>query len=430
MRAQGKYRNFVLLLSGQLISKLGSSIYLVAVILFIKQITGSPGALGLFQFIAYLPIVLLTPLGGIWADSAYKQQLIVATDLLRGLVMVLLGIAALYEVLTFRLLLAGTFVVSSCTALFLPAAHALFPEIVPVQHIRSLNSVKSTSLLTANFAGTSLGGAAFALFGPAALFLANGISFSLSAVPEACIKYRAPASGLRPSMARFRPQMKQQISELRRYIASAPGLGPLLLSYSFVNSLYPPVILALPFLLEQRYGFGPHLFGVALALLLAGGGFGALLYGFLPGRRRCNRGLLFSSLGGLALLLALLWPIETPVYIWIALPAAGAAIGVVHQIITTSLYYLIDPLARGRIFGLMESMASFSVPLTYAAAGLLIQIFLSHLPLFFATMGTAVALSALVLHFFSRIGEFISQEAVNPAKEANMPNSAKKVENL
>jgi len=416
VRAQGKYRNFSLLLSGQLVSKLGSSIYLVAVILFIKQITGSPGALGLFQFIAYLPIVLLTPLGGIWADSAYKQQLIVTTDLLRGLVMVLLGIAALYGVLTFRLLLAGTFIVSSCTALFLPAAHALFPEIVPAQKIRSLNSVKSTTLLTANFAGTSLGGAAFALIGPAALFLANGISFGLSAVPEACIKYRPSAGGSLPSLSSFRPHLQRQMSEMRRYIRSTPGLGPLLLSYSFVNSLYPPVILALPFLLEQRYGFGPRLFGVALALLLAGGGIGALLYGFLPGRQLYNRRVLFASLGILALLLALLWPLDNPVYIWIALPAAGAAIGAVHQIITTSLYHLITPSARGKIFGLMESMASFSVPLAYAAAGLLIQILLSHLPLFFAAMGTAVALSALVLHFFTRIGEFISKEVVNSPK--------------
>ena len=417
MQAQGRHTNFLLLLSGQLVSKLGSSVYLVAVILFIKQLTGSPGALGLFQFIAYLPIVALTPIGGIWADSAYKKQLIVGADILRGAVMILLGIAALRGNLTFPLLLAGTFLVSTCTALFLPAAHALFPEIVPAQKIKSLNSIKSTSLLTANFAGTSLGGTAFALLGPAALFLANGISFSLSAIPEACIKYRPPAAKQLPSLTRFRPRIKLQIRELRTYIRSNPGLSPLLISYSFVNSLYPPVILALPFLLEQRYGFGPHLFGIALALLLAGGGAGALLYGFLPGRQQYNRSLLSSALALLALLLILLWPLATPVYMWTALPAAGAAIGVVHQIITTSLYRHIHPSARGNIFGIMESMASFSVPLAYAAAGVLIEIFLGSLPLFFAVMGTAVGLSVAAIHFFSRIGEFISKERLYPADD-------------
>ena len=415
MRAQEKHRSFFLLLSGQLISKLGSSIYLVAVILFIKQLTGSPGALGLFQFIAYLPIVALSPLGGIWADSAYKKQLIIGTDLLRGAVMLFLGLAALQNFLSFRLLLAGTFVVSSCTALFLPAAHALFPEVVATRDIKSLNSVKSTALLSANFVGTSIGGAAFALLGPAALFLVNGASFTLSALPEACISYAPPqATRTQAARKRFLPQLrlqiKEQLSELWAYMRGNPGLPPLLLFYSFVNSLYPPVILALPFLLEQRYGFGPHLFGLALALLLAGGGIGALLYGFLPSRQQQNRILLPAAIGTLALLLILLWPLSHSAFVWFALPAAGAAIGLMHQIITTSLYRLIAPSARGRIFGIMESLASFSVPMAYAAAGLLIQLFLSHLPLFFALMGAVVAVSGLTTHFFTRISEFISQD--------------------
>lgn len=412
MRTQERLRNFALLLSGQLISKLGSSIYLVAVILFIKQITGSPGALGLFQFIAYLPIVVLTPLGGIWADSTYKKQIIVAADLLRGAVMLLLGMAALQQTLGFRLLLAGTFVVSSCTALFLPAAHALFPEIVPLQNIKSLNSIKSTALLAANFLGTAIGGAVFAFLGPAALFLANGASFALSAVPEACISYHPPGPG--PGQTRLwsqlKPRVREQIIELRSYMRRNPGLSPLLLFYGFVNSLYPPVILALPFLLEQRYGFGPHLFGISLALLLAGGGSGALLYGFLPGRQQQNRYLLPAALFSLALLLILLWPLSHPVYLWLALPSAGAALGLTHQIITTSLYRLITPAARGRIFGIMESLASFSVPLSYAAAGILVQVFLARLPLFFAVMGVLIAMSGAIIHFLSRIGEFVSQD--------------------
>ncbi|MCF7915013.1 MAG: MFS transporter [Spirochaetaceae bacterium] len=409
MRTQGNYRNFVLMLSGQLISKLGSSVYLVAVILFIKQLTGSPGALGIFQFIAYLPIVLLTPLGGMFADSAFKKRIIVGSDIMRGIVMITLGLLALQGNLSFGILLAGTFVVSSCTALFLPAAHALFPEIIPSARLRNLNSVKSTSLIGANFAGTSLGGAAFAVFGPAALFIANGFSFALSAIPEAFIRYIVPSSDRTLSVPQVWRLMKQQFREVRSYIHTSPGLGPLLLSYSFVNSLYPPVILALPFLLEEHYGFGPRVFGVALALLLAGGGVGALLYGFLPAKTRYNSRLLLTALGGLAILLALLWPIRTPLYLWCAIPASGAAIGVVHQIITTSLYRLITPSARGKVFGIMESMASFSVPLAYAAAGFLIQAFLVQLPLFFAVMGAAIAVMALLIHFFSRIGQFISQ---------------------
>lgn len=409
MRTQVIYRDFLLMLSGQMISKLGSSVYLVAVILFIKELTGSPSALGMFQFIAYLPIVLLTPIGGMFADSAFKKRIIIVSDIIRGAVMIALGLLAIQDNLGFGILLAGTFVVSSCTALFLPAAHALFPEIVPSGRLRHLNSVKSTSLLGANFAGTSLGGAAFAVFGPAALFIANGLSFALSAVPEAFIRYKGPSSRRTLSVHQAWRLVKRQFREVSNYIRTTPGLGPLLLTYSFVNSLYPPVILALPFLLEEHYGFGPQVFGIALALLLAGGGAGALIYGFFPAKARYNSNALLTALSGLALLLALLWPIRSPLYLWCALPVSGAAIGVVHQVITTSLYRLITPSARGKVFGIMESMASFSVPLTYAAAGLLIQAFLVRLPLYFAVIGAVIAVMSLLIHFFSRIEQFISQ---------------------
>ncbi len=410
--AQGEYRNFILLVTGQLISKIGSSVYLVAVILFIKQITESPGALGLFQFIAYLPIVVLTPFGGACADTTHKKRIVVWMDILRGAVMICLGLLVFRGILTFSLLLLGTFIISSCTAFFIPAAHALFPEIVSFGRIRKLNSIKNTSVLGANFAGTSVGGIAFALCGPAALFVANGLSFVLSAIPEIGIHYKPHTNKnvSNPSFCQILGKLPLELQKVFRYIKTTSGLGPLLFSYSLVNSIYPPVILSLPFLLEQRYNLGPHSFGVSLACLLAGGGAGAMLYGFCSSKFKYNKLLFFSSLGLLSVLLILLWPFESQIYLWGVLPVAGMMIGVVHQIITTSLYRRVTNTARGRVFGIMESMASFSVPLSYALAGVVIELMQPNLPLFYALIGLILSFTVISGCFFSRIGDFISTD--------------------
>ena len=57
--------DYALLISGNAVSVFGSSLHLVVVILFLKEVTGQAYLLGIFQFTAYLPLIFLSPLGGV-----------------------------------------------------------------------------------------------------------------------------------------------------------------------------------------------------------------------------------------------------------------------------------------------------------------------------------------------------------------------------
>ena len=398
--------NIFLLITGQIVSVIGSSIYLVTVILFIKDLTGQPSALGIFQFIAYLPIIFLAPFGGIMSDTADKKRLIVMSDLFRGLIMTSLGILLLQGMLTFSILLAGTFLVSCFTAVFLPAVHSLFPEITPPAYLRKVNSLKTASLFGANLAGTSLGGIAYSFPGPAWIFIINGISFAASAFEETFIR-TAPGPKLQLKISVF-SDAKEKLREAVNYFRREKEVSTVLAVYALVNSLYPPIILSLPFLLEENYGAGRSVFGIALAMLLGGGGAGAIIYGFSSSREKYNRHLFFGSLLMLSVLLGSVFIIKNTLMFLVMLPAAGFSIGVVHQIITTSLYRLVSPEKRGSVFGIMEGMASFSVPVSYALGGFLIQFMQDQLPLFYLLMGTALASAAALILFRTRSGSFLS----------------------
>lgn len=408
---QESNRNFFLLLTGQMVSLFGSSVHLVAVILYIKDLTGMAAALGIFQFVAYLPIILLSPYGGILADTYSRKRLIIYTDLLRGLIMIALGVLYLRGMLTYAVLLVGTFLISICSALFHPAAHALFPDLVSAETLRTKNALKSTTLLGANFAGSSLGGLAFIVFGPAAVFIFNGFSFCVSAAEESLIAYKSsPLSTRHPPGGRtLLSSMVAQVRELRDYMRREKGIPTVLLTYALVSGLYPPVILSLPFLLEQRYFLGPEFFGIAMALLLAGGGSGALLYGFSIRGRRSNSAIFFSAMAILSPLLLIIGFSHSPVIPFLILPSTGLCIGLMHQIMTTTMYQKVRMESRGRIFGMMESLASFTVPISYAAGGLMIQLLQNSLSWFYLLMGGLLLLLTFFIYLGTDIRGFLNE---------------------
>jgi len=409
MTAQEPDRNFFLLLSGQMVSVFGSSVYLVVVILYLKELTGGAAALGIFQFVAYLPIVLLSPVGGVAADSMSRKSILVSTDLIRGLMMMVLGVLVFAGKLNYPILLIGTFCISLCTAFFHPAVHSFFPEIVPPSTLRRKNSVKSAGLLGSNITGSTLGGILYSSLGPGAVFLFNGLTFIASAVEESFIKSPCLSPPNRDAAGSVYRRFNDLIREVGAYLREERGISTVLLTYGLVNSLYPPVILSLPFLLEERYGLGPGYFGLALSLLLAGGGCGALLYGFIDRGRKANGRLFFSSLCLLAFLLISAGILDSPIVLFLVLPPAGGSIGLVHQIMTTSLYQIVRPRARGRIFGIMESLASFAVPLSYAAGGMIIQLMQSRLELFYLGIGAVILAGTGILSFGTRIGSFLTR---------------------
>lgn len=416
--------DYSLLITGQMVSVFGSSLHLVVVILFLKELTGQAYALGIFQFVAYLPVILLSPLGGAAADGRHAKQILVGADILRGLAMVAMGVLLLRGMLTYGVLLAGTFIVSLGTAFFQPAVHALFPRLVEPAFIKRGNGIRGAALLGSNFAGTSLGGIAFAFLGPTAVFFFNGCSFIVSAAEEGFI--RNPGKGgdeMRfaespdeeaAGRKRMLADLRRRTAELIGYVRVDRGALSAVLTYGMVHAVYPPVVLVLPFYIEEVLGLGAEEYGYAMALLLLGGGLGAVGYGFLASKERGNARLLFLSLLLLSLLLAAagIFP-ETPV-LFSSLAPAGACLGVVHQIMTTTLYRRVPPDSRGRVFGLMESLASAAMPISYAVSGFAVELFRNALPSFVLLVaGLSLSMTAAV-YLHGRLADFVTGSGTEP----------------
>lgn len=78
-------KKFLMLWSGELISSIGSGMTAFALSVYVYQTTGSATYVSLITLLAYLPTMLLSPLGGVLADRYDRRLLMIIGDLFSGL---------------------------------------------------------------------------------------------------------------------------------------------------------------------------------------------------------------------------------------------------------------------------------------------------------------------------------------------------------
>ena len=80
MREKLFHRDFTLVVIGQIISLLGNAVLRFVLPLYLLDVTGSRSLFGLCSAAAFVPMVVLTPLGGVVADRLHKQRIMVRRD--------------------------------------------------------------------------------------------------------------------------------------------------------------------------------------------------------------------------------------------------------------------------------------------------------------------------------------------------------------
>lgn len=78
-------RKFILLWLGELISGIGSGMTAFALSIYVFDMTGSAGYVSAIVLAAFLPTILLSPLGGVLADRYDRRLLMIIGDLFSGL---------------------------------------------------------------------------------------------------------------------------------------------------------------------------------------------------------------------------------------------------------------------------------------------------------------------------------------------------------
>lgn len=177
LRLRPQYRNLWL---AAVISFAGDWFNTIATVILVNRYTDSTTAVGVLFIARALPPFLLSPVAGVAADRFNRKKILIATDLVRGIVVLgflLVGITG--EAWLIYVLTITQFVVSS---FFQPARAAILPSLVQGNEelllANTLSSITWSAMLTL---GAAAGGIVAGLFGVETAIVIDSATFLLSA---------------------------------------------------------------------------------------------------------------------------------------------------------------------------------------------------------------------------------------------------------
>lgn len=219
MRDALRDRDFRLLAGGQLASNLGDTAMLLAMGVWVKQLTGSSAAAGLTYLFVVFPGIF-APFAGLLIDQVRRRPFMIATDLASAaLVCLLLLVRGPGQVWLIYLVAASY---GTSFALFSPARTALVTTLLPTMQLDAANASLTSIREGLRLIGPPVGVLVYARFGGGVTALADAVSFAISAASLAAMRLRE---------ARPQPYTRRPVTELAAgltHIRVVPALRRLL----------------------------------------------------------------------------------------------------------------------------------------------------------------------------------------------------------
>jgi len=179
----------------QIVSLFGDFLALFAVIAVVSfTMHGTPNQITGVQIFYMLPMVFVGPVAGVFVDRWPLKPTLVASDLIRAaLAVLLIPATSLWQV---YVVLAA---LSCVSAFFAPAQQVTVRTHVPTAGLMSANALLQIAFMGMRVVGPATAGAVAASFGPATCYAVDVISFVVSAALIGSVAIRRPAAAQAPA---------------------------------------------------------------------------------------------------------------------------------------------------------------------------------------------------------------------------------------
>ena len=348
-------RRYRLLWIGDTLSSLGDSVGFLALIWLVYVTAGSAATLGGFVATYTAPVIVGGPLVGAALDRFDRRRLMLADNVVRGVLVALVPMLHVLGVLAVWQLYVFAFVYGLLKMVPLAGVPALIPELVPEERLEAANGLESVSFFLSSVVGAAAAGALIGAVGGANALWVDAASYAAFALALWRLGPVAPPS---VSSADGAPQ---PVRDALRFIARTPVILATTLMFMSVNIGSGIVEVITPVYVKHVLGAGPGTYGALLSVSAVAGLAGALLAG-TTGSWQLGRAIAVSEIaaGGAYAGLA-----AKPGLALVFLVLAGAALflGPLTVWAQTIRMRLIPAAMRGRVFGLLRTLMQATPPL-------------------------------------------------------------------
>lgn len=274
-------RDFTLVVIGQIISLFGNAAVRFVLPLYLLNQTGSSVLYGTVMACAFIPSILLSPVGGILADRVNKRNIMVLLDFITAAVITLFSVLMNTMSLT-ALLTIILMILYGIAGAYQPAVQASIPALVRPEHFMAANSVINMISSLASLLGPVIGGILYSVYGLKTVLCVCIPCFVGSAIMEIFIQIPFEKRPLGDGM--WKTVQRDLAESIRLIRKEKPIIGKVLLVICGVNLfLASMLIVGLPYIITEILNFeasqANRLYGFAEGVLAAGG----LMGGFCSG---------------------------------------------------------------------------------------------------------------------------------------------------
>lgn len=355
-------RDFRLMWTGAFISTTGTWMQTVAQAWVVYSLTNSAFYLGADAFLATVPMIIFSLLGGVVADRIERRKILLMSQYLQMSIAFVLAALLYTKHIHIWHIFVLSFLTGSVQAFGGPAYQALLPLIVKREQVPNAIAMNSLQFNLARMIGPVVAGFALGAKGAAFCFFVNGLSFIPVVVSLLMLR------------ARFVPERKEnrsiahEMKEGLRFVLHDKPIAQLTVVATICTFLGMPLITLLPVVARSVFNLGAGGYGWMLTASGAGSVTGALLVAGLGHAKQKGRMALLCQLV-FSLCLATFAFSHT---VWLSIAClyiGGAALlGVITQVSSLVQLTTAEEL-RGRVMSIFMMAFRGGMPLGNLVAG-------------------------------------------------------------
>ncbi len=175
-------KDFALLFAGQAISQIGDSLNKVALLWFVYTLTGSALKMTVVGLLQTVPPLIFGPLIGVYLDRWPKKPVMIAVDLVRTVMILLIPLLYAFDALTLERLYLLVFLTAVVSTIFGPALASSIPMIVPRSWFTAANALLQSTTNVGLLVGPAVSGVGIALIGAQNVLYVDAATFLISAL--------------------------------------------------------------------------------------------------------------------------------------------------------------------------------------------------------------------------------------------------------
>ena len=363
-------RNYLPMWIGQAVSLLGSGLVQFALVWYLTDQTGSATVLAMATLVALLPQVFLGPFSGAVVDRLNRKAVMIVSDSLVALTTLALMVSFMMGSIQVWHIYLAMFLRSLFGTFQMPAMSASTTLMVPPEQYSRLGGVNQALYGVINIVSPPLGAALLAAFEIDAVLMVDIVTAML-AIGLLALLVKVPQPKRVDANQAVTP--KQVLLDVRfglKYSFTWKGLFALLIMAALANMVIQPAFTLLPLHVKLHFGRGVEDVALMESAFGIGVVIGGVLLGVWGGFKRKMATILMGWLGMGALSLAIG-----------VLPAGGFMVavfmmglfGLMNAITNGPLGALmqakVPPEMQGRVFAVMNSLSTGTMPLGMLMAG-------------------------------------------------------------